>query len=314
MSSRPRLFLYICFILPPLFWGGSFLGIRYSVEGFTVPVAVFLRVFVGFIAFLPLFFFKRGLNLKHRYALPAFIGGAFAFSIPWLMLFWGEKHVQPALASIINATVPLHVAIMSPFFLKGEKLTVPKLIGVVLGLVGVAVIFLPEVNWEHLTVHAWGLISVEGCMIVYTISIISSRWLGKYIESDLNLFYQFLGGLAFILPFVIFNGAPFVLPTFTYKSVLAEIYLGVFSTAIGQFLFLNLLRMIDSAKAATTTYILPLVAIVLDLIFLKKLIMPHQALGAALIMVALFIVNNKIRLFTKRDLLCHPEQSEGSPG
>lgn len=309
MAKDSKLFLYVCFILPPLFWGGSFLGIRYSVEGFTVPVAVFLRVFVGFVAFLPLFFFKRGLNIKHRYAWPAFISGAFAFSIPWLMLFWGEKHVQPALASIINATVPLHVAIMSPFFLKGEKLTVPKIIGVVLGLVGVSIIFLPEVNWDHLTNHALGLISVEGCMIVYTVSIISSRWLGKYIESDLNLFYQFLGGLAFILPFVIFNGAPFVLPAFTYKSVLAEIYLGVFSTAIGQFLFLNLLRMIDSAKAATTTYILPLVAIVLDLVILKKMIQPHQALGASLIMVALFIVNNKIRFSKKEKALSTEYQS-----
>src|ERR1051326_1479547 len=114
----PSFFLLACF------WGCSYIAIRFAVESIPPFGAAFARIFIGSIL-LHIYSlavkspFPKSKKLVFKIALI----GLFNFGLPWAALFWGEQYVQPALASIINSTVPIFVLTFSWFLLPEEQPT-----------------------------------------------------------------------------------------------------------------------------------------------------------------------------------------------
>jgi drug/metabolite transporter (DMT)-like permease len=67
--------------------------------------------------------------------------GLTAFSIPYALVYWGQRQIPSALASILFATYPFFVAFFSSIFLPTERMTVLKFVAIILAFVGVYVIF-----------------------------------------------------------------------------------------------------------------------------------------------------------------------------
>lgn len=290
-----RFTFVIYFTLTTLFWGGSFLGIRYAIEGFAPNVAAFLRVFTGFVFLLIVFLFQKRKKLKHKLWLQAMGIGVFSMGIPWVLLFWGEKHVAPALAAVINSAVPLFVTIFSPIVTPEDKLSPNKWIGVSIGFIGVWVIFHPQVTMGQWTNYIQGMLAIVFMAVSYAIGILWTRRISTQMANDINLFYQLIGGGLFLLTMSFVGEGTFVLPGFTINSIYAILYLGILSTALALLMFYQIIKKVGSIQASAVTYLIPLVAIILDLIFLDKSLQLNQALGACLILGALLLINRPVK-------------------
>ena len=70
--------------------------------------------------------------------------GWLTFTLNYGLLFWGEKQIASGLAAVLQATIPAFGLVFAHLYLPGERLSAPKILGVLLGLLGVGVIFSDE--------------------------------------------------------------------------------------------------------------------------------------------------------------------------
>lgn len=282
----------IYFALTTLFWGGSFLGIHYAIQGFTTHFAVFLRILVAFVFLAPILLLRKQ-KLKNIHWKQGMAIGLMGIGIPWMLLFWGEQHIAPALAAVLNSTVPIFVTILTPLITPKDKNTWQKWVGVLVGFFGVGLIFYPKLSIWELNHYILGLLAIVLMSVSYAISILWTRRLGDKMPSSNLLYYQLIGAGLLMIAVNAYAGSPFVLPALSYKALLAILYLGIFSTAIAILLFIKMIKGVGSVQASAVTYLIPLVSILLDLIVLGKVLLINQAIGACLILAAIFLINRK---------------------
>lgn len=287
------------FILVCIFWGGSYFAINISLTGFSPFLAAAIRVAIA--ALLSLAYMKtRGRHLQIGHLAPVIINGAIGVGIPWALLFWGEQHVQPALASIIIATSPLFTLLfIGPIAGRdSEPITRGKKLGIVLGMVGIAVIFMPSISRPE---GALGIIAIIGTAICYGISVAWLKKLAPHVDNASMLFLECIGALSVLVPISLAHGfsAYFLTGEPLLKPLAAIFYLGICSTFIAFILFYKLVRAMGGTGAATTTYLVPIVSIIIDGVVSKKWIGFHEAIGAIIIFIALGFVHKTSRLDTE---------------
>ena len=156
-------------------WGPSFLFIKVAVEEIPPLTLVLGRVAVG-AAFLLIVLLSQGRRLPtdrrlwRHLAVVAMLHNA----LPWVLLSWGEQYIDSALASILNGTTPLFTIILAHFLVAGDRMTVPKMLGVLLGFAGLFLLILPSLSGGG-QASTWGLLAVTGAAAVYGVAMIYSR-------------------------------------------------------------------------------------------------------------------------------------------
>lgn len=299
--SKTTYIIYFC--LTSLFWGGSFIGIRYAIEDFSPFFAAFLRVFVCFV-FLVFFLLIKKQSVRSALWLKSTLSGLFTMGIPWVFLFWGEKFVSPAVASIINSTVPIFVVLFTPFITPLDKLSWHKKLGVLVGFSGVVVIFGPSVGQDGLSLYVKGLLAIVMMAVCYAIGILWSRRLAQRVISMVHLFYQCVGAGLFLLAFSLIFEKNLMASQISGRAVFSILYLGLCSTVLAWLMFYQIIKNVGSVQASAATMCVPVIAVLLDWILLGKIILLHQATGAVLILCGLFLINRyRIRQTQKIELI-----------
>ena len=237
--SQARFLVYFC--LTTLFWGGSFLGIHYSLESFSPLFAAFLRIFAAFCFISVYLLFKKDRPplFTNTWRISMLLG-ILGMVIPWIFLFWAEKFVPPAIAAIINSTVPIFVALMIPLVTPKDKLTTSKIIGVLLSFLGIFVIFYPAVSASEWTNHLAGLVALIFMSISYALGIIITRRYADRLNNETNIFHQLIsGGIIMLIISLIFGGE--LMHDVSLRSVLSVSYLGIFSTGLALIFFFEMI-------------------------------------------------------------------------
>jgi drug/metabolite transporter (DMT)-like permease len=127
-------------ILLSILWGGAYFFAGVAVKELPPLTVVFARVLLATVALLPLFwYFGHSLPRSFTAWLPFFGMGLLNNVIPFGLIFAGQTQITVGLSSIINAMTPLFTVIVMASF-QEERLTVNRIIGVLLGVVGVVVL------------------------------------------------------------------------------------------------------------------------------------------------------------------------------
>ncbi len=283
----------IGFALLALFWGGSFLGIRYSIEAFPPVAAAALRVAIATVIMLACRRVRREkppLRASHTWQL---IGiGFFTLGIPWAMLFWGQKFVMPAMSAILNSTTPLFTVLATALIFRHEEVRWNKWFGAAIGFAGVVMIFGPAIAVGAASeVH--GMAAILVMALLYAFGVIWLKSLTPYVGPATAFSLQGVGALAFLVPFslmVEWQG----LKSAEWSSTsawTAMLYLGIFSTAIAQLIFFGIIRDLGSVRATTISYLVPIVSVVIDFLVFGKLPPQSAFLGAAIILIGIHLTH-----------------------
>ena len=125
-------------------WGASYLFIKVGVRELAPTVLVELRLLLA-AAMLVGFLWLREGGPGARAALraaarPGIALGLVSASIPFVLIAWGERHVDSGVAAVANATVPVFNALLALRFNRADAVSGARLLGVLAGLVGVAVL------------------------------------------------------------------------------------------------------------------------------------------------------------------------------
>ena len=256
-----------------------------------------LRVGVAMV-FLTLLFVpaKRPLRIPLHTAWKIWLAGLFAQAIPFCLLFWGERLISPGLGGIFNGTVPLWTFILGTVFLKKTDTFPPqKIIGLGLGLLGMAIIFWPSVQFQSSVAQLQGTFAVFLMAIAYAVGTLMSRHLlasEKPVDFHTNIFHQNAASLVFLC-LVSFSFETW--PSWPLSPVVwgASLYLGIFSTGIAFLLYFRLIREWGAVRASSVTYVVPILGFVWDYVFFHHLPTGFELVGALTILSGVVLIQKR---------------------
>ena len=283
------------FAILGLLWGSSFLWIKIAVENVSPFVVVALRVLFGLIALLGVMYWQRQYVPRDRPTLLKYLFmGVFNVVVPFLLITWGETHIDSSLAAILNATTPLFVIVIGHFGLHDEKITAPKLAGLLVGFVGVIVLVAQDFQPGMLQSDLLGQLAVLGAAISYAVALIFSR---RYLRGtkpvvQSTMILVFATALMWIITPVVER--PVVLPAEPIAWV-ALLWLGVLGLCVAYLLFFWLNNVWGPTRASLVTYVFPVVGVVLGVIFLNEALNWNMVFGSALVVGGIVVVNRKPR-------------------
>jgi drug/metabolite transporter (DMT)-like permease len=134
-----RRYAFFLFVLGAI-WGSSYLFIKVGVRELSPAVLIEIRL-VCAIPLLVVFAVRRyGWGALWRARRQGLVLGVINAAIPFTLIAWGEKYVDSGVAAVANSSVPIFVAVLAVWFVPSERSTGWRLVGVALGLVGVAVL------------------------------------------------------------------------------------------------------------------------------------------------------------------------------
>lgn len=272
-----------------LIWGFSFFFIKKGLEVFHPMEVAAFRMSIAFLALIPLLILNYN-KLKIPAAKWKFIPvlGLFGNLIPAILFCTAETRIDSGLTGIMNSTTPLFALLIGSVFF-GVKLTNKKIIGVIVGFLGALIIVLSkQKNFSEINLYILMPLAATICYGINA-NIFKANFQTENPVIIALLQYSFVA--PFTIGYLVFSGTFDTIrqdPGVAWDSLKYLLVLGVFGTAYAQVYF-NILTQRTSALFATmTTYLIPLVSVIVGLLD-KERILPIHFLGLFTILSGVYI-------------------------
>jgi drug/metabolite transporter (DMT)-like permease len=272
-------------------WGPSFLFIKVAVEEIPPLTLVLGRVAVG-AAFLLIVLLSQGRRLPtdrrlwRHLAVVAMLHNA----LPWVLLSWGEQYIDSALASILNGTTPLFTIILAHFLVAGDRMTVPKTLGVLLGFAGLFLLILPSLSGGA-QASTWGLLAVTAAAAVYGVAMIYSRNHLRGLPPLVAPASQLLLATGYMLPVALLVDRPWTLDRPSTVALGSLFLLGILGTGLAFIVYYRLLETANPTYISMVTYVIPVFGVILGVLVLGEQLTWYALAGFALILLGVMVVN-----------------------
>lgn len=291
MSPYEWLLLTILSIL----WGGSFFFVGVAVEALPPLTIVTLRVFWAAIALLAVVYFTGSRMPSNPTVWIAFIGmGVLNNVIPFTLIVWGQTHIASGLASILNATTPMFTVVAAHFLTRDEKMSKLKVLGVVFGLAGVAIMIGREAL-GGLGENILGQFAVLWAAISYSLAgIYGRRFRQLGIKPVVTATGQVTASSLVLIPLALFYDRPFTLPMPELEIWLAIVGLALFSTALAYILYFRILSTAGATNVLLVTLLIPVSAILLGTAILGEQLELKHMIGMGLISIGLLSMDGRM--------------------
>ncbi len=217
--------------------------------------------------------------------------GLLAFGFPYALVYWGQKIIPSALASILFATYPFFVGLFSYFFLPNEKMNFLKFVSIVLGFAGIYVIFSSGLAFDS-------KIAISGMMAIVASSFIQAGslvFLKKYGESfspvSVNFASMSIGAVLLLGGSLAMERYDTVV--FTNLSLVSILYLAVFGNVVAFVSYFWLVKHVETVLLSMTSFVTPIIAVVLGSIVLGEALSSRIFSGATLVLCGILAANGK---------------------
>jgi len=283
---------WIAFISLGIIWSSSFLWIKIGVQEAGPTVLVAFRMLFGFLSAAAVAIYQKDKFPRDgkTWGIYALLGPA-SLAIPIFLISWGEQTIDSAVASILNATVPLFTLIIAHFTLHDDRMSPQKVIGLLTGFVGIVILLSKDLAGSaHNSVI--GQAAVILAALFYAGSAVWARKVTQHVEGAVR-------GAAPLLTSTIFMWAlmPLVEPNFKIPALpitwIAALWLGVLGSGIAMVLNYYLLHEIGPTRSTMVTYIFPPGGVLLGVIFLGEQLSWQLFVGGVLVIASLVVVNWK---------------------
>jgi drug/metabolite transporter (DMT)-like permease len=272
---------YLLLLLLGVVWGSSFLLIKLAVATIPPITVATARIGIGALVLAAIVTARRrAWPCARREWLLLFAMGAIGNAIPFSLINWGETRIDSGLTAILMSSVPLATIMLAPAFVRDEPVTPGKLLGVVLGMAGVAVLIGPgALTGAH--GELLGEIAVACATLCYAVNGLVARRLPQMpvevIGAGCLLCATLVG-----LPVSLAADRPWQAAPSTL-SLAALVLLGVLNTAGGYLLLFRLVVRAGAGFASLNNFLVPLFGVMWGVLLLGEQPSPRAFAGLLLI-------------------------------
>jgi len=259
-------------------WGLPYLLIKVAVRDLQPATLVFFRTAIGAVILVPIALVRGELRPVIARWKPLVLYTVVELGIPWVLLSTAEQRLPSSLSGLLVAAVPLVGAVLSRSVKDRDPLGTRGMVGLVVGLAGVAAL----VGFDVSGADTGSVAIVAFVVIGYAIGpLILAHGLGDLPSMGVVAASLLLCATAYA-PFAL-TRLPAAVPS--WRVTASVIVLGVVCTALAFVLFFHLIGEIGPVRATVITYVNPAVAVVLGVAFLHESFGVATAFGFALILV-----------------------------
>ena len=273
--------------LTAIIWASAFVAIKVVVVETGPLWLAAWRVAIGFAILLP-YAIWRGFIWPENTRLWLLICVASLFNVvlPFFLISWAEQTVDAGITALLMGTGPFLALFGSHLFTTDDKLTMPKLIAVLLGFAGVLTIVGGDAVSGLGGTTILAQVAIVGGALCYTISGLMVR---RIDIPPIRLGCLVFGaGTVFLVGAALaFDGAPNI--ELSSTVLFSLLYLGIFPTAVGQILRFTLIRRVGYAAFALTLNLIPVIGIGLGALLLGEVITTRIFIALALVLAGLFV-------------------------
>lgn len=265
-------------------WGGSFFFTNVALSALPPLTLVVLRVGLAALI-LSIVMSLSGLRMpREPRAWAAFLEmGLLNNAIPFCLIVWGQTHIASGLAAILNATTPLFTVVAAHIFTSDERMTGGRLVGVLMGLAGVAVMVGPAVL-AGLGTDLLAQVAVLGAALSYACAgIFGRRFRRMGIPPLATAAGQVTASTLVLLPISLIVDRPWTLPVPGAPVWGAVVGIAALSTALAYVLYFRILATAGATNLLLVTFLIPVSAILLGTLVLGEHLDMRSAVGMVLI-------------------------------
>lgn len=296
INSRMGVWEWLMLVTLSVVWGGSFFFVAVAVEALPPLTIVTLRVL-----FAAATLWAVLLALGYRPPREARVWGAFFIMgglnnvLPFSLIVWGQTHIASGLASILNATMPLFTVVIAGALLPDEKMTRGKIIGVLVGFVGVVVLVGPTALDATTGTQTLAQLAVLAAAMCYGFAgTYGRRFRSMGVPPMVTAAGQVTASSLLLLPVAFVVERPDLLPPPAAEIWLAVVALAVFSTALAYILYFRILSSAGATNISLVTFLVPVSAIALGVVVLDERLLAGHIVGMAFIGLGLSCIDGRL--------------------
>jgi drug/metabolite transporter (DMT)-like permease len=275
-------------------WGGSFFFNGVAVRELPVFTVVVARVTLAALILLVILKLTGEAMPTARRVWAAFFGmGLLNNVVPFSLIVWGQQHIASGVASILNASTPLFTVLLAHVLTRDEKLTTGKLAGVMIGFAGIAMM----IGLDALQSLGSGVVAQLACLagaISYALAgIFGRRFRAMGISPMATATGQVIASSALLLSVMLVVDRPWQLSAPGAATVGAVLGVAAISTAFAYVLYFRILATAGATNLLLVTFLIPVSAILLGIMFLDETLLPKHIFGMALIGIGLAAIDGR---------------------
>ncbi|MFK7974742.1 MAG: DMT family transporter [Halioglobus sp.] len=285
--QQPRLSHWALLGFLSIAWGFAFYLIAVALGSFGPITIVAIRLSVGTLTLYVLMRWQ-GHRLPPlgpwwpRFTILAIFGNALPFSL----IAWAETRISSAQAGLLMALMPISTMVLSHYFVAGDGLTRRKLVGVMLGFLGVAVL----VGGDVLGGHFGGELFAQLVVLAATLSYAANTVYTKRVPEEINVLVMAVGALLvgsmILLPISLALEQP-QLTMAVVPDFMAALLLGVVSTGLATWAYFKVVTDCGPSFLSLINYIIPAIAFSAGVLFLNEQAHWTQFFGLAIVLLGI---------------------------
>jgi drug/metabolite transporter (DMT)-like permease len=264
-------------------WGSTWVGIKVGLIGVPPFLGAGLRFLLStLIVGLVIAVRRTRLQLTHDDKVCVLSLGLLVFWLDYAAVYWAETRIASGLTAILFSTMPLMTSLLSVYWTRSETLSGRKVAGILVGVLGTALLFWPR---QRLGLQqVLGMLAALVGSLFAAINLVTMKKHGRHGDPFvLNVFGMGIGAACLLCMSAAAENWSAV--AWSRSNVLALIYLSVFGSVIAFSIYYHLIKKLDATIVSLTTLIIPIVALALGRAFLHETITPMAVAGIATILV-----------------------------
>jgi drug/metabolite transporter (DMT)-like permease len=300
---------YLALATTSILWGTTWVASKIAVSENLPPFQMAsMRQFAGGACFLIFFIGYKKMRLP---TLKQF-GGLLILSLLMFVFAnglstWSLKYIPTGLSALIGALYPFSVVIIERIFFKNRNLNSLTIVGLLLGIIGIGIVFYENIFQHHPEGFLFGLVLSIGAMLSWSVGTMFIARNKLKINPYYGTGWQML--ISSIILFVISRTAQTAIPLqeVSLRIWLSILYLVAFGSIISFVAFIYSMKKLPAAISSLYAYINPLVAMVVAAIVVHEKLTMNILWGSLVTLAGVFLVNYSVKRNNK-EIIAEPEQ------
>jgi drug/metabolite transporter (DMT)-like permease len=278
------------FILICIIWGSTWLFIRLGLESLTPVISAGIRFSLASILVYGLMSYKKiSLQADSLSIRLYFVLAFFSYIIPFGLVYWAEQFIPSGLASIIFAVMPFGVILFTRLAIQNTEIKFAQYLGVIIGFVGIVTIFSEDLTID-ISNNFFGMLAVLLSATMQASIAVTIKKYGSHLNPlSMNFIPLLIAGLIMIpLAFIIEDSSSWKFDSIALGSVF---YLALFGTLITFTTYYWLLKRMNIVILSLSTFITPIVAVILGWLILNEKFSSQAMIGSAMVLIGILFAN-----------------------
>ncbi len=283
-----------------IMFGSAFMFIKLAVQDFSPSMVAAGRIQVAAVMLVVVVLIRRESFGFLRETWPLLVALAiFGDCLPFYLISWGQQSVDSSIAGILMAVMPLTTIVLAHFFIPGERLTVLRVIGFLLGFAGILILLGPAAlaRLESGINMVIPMLSILAGAVCYAINTILAKRLPKESYLAISTAVLVIASLIMLPALLSTNGEWGI--RFSSIGFLSLLVLGIFPTALATILYFAVIARTGPSFMSQINYLIPVWAVLMGVVFLNESVGKNAILALAIILLGIAIAQRQRLSFAR---------------